>query len=65
MKRTYLFNVSTRYVGSEVTEEIELEFDDDLTEGQIDRLVQEEWAVWRAEQCDGGYELLKQEQDNP
>jgi len=59
MKRTYLFTVSTRYVGSEVKDEIELNFEDDATEEEIEKELSETWCDWRNEQCDGGWELIE------
>jgi hypothetical protein len=54
-KITFEFTVSTRYVGSEVKDEIELEFEDDATEEEIEKEVTEVWVDWRNEQCDGGW----------
>jgi len=61
MKRIYEFSVSTHYVGSEVSDKIELEFDDDATEEEIEKEVEDNWCDWRNEQCDGGWKLLASE----
>ena len=57
MKRTYEFYVETRYVGSRVTDEIELQFDDDATEEEIEKEVEECWIEWRNENCEGGWKV--------
>lgn len=58
MKITFEFYVSTRYVGSKVSDKVEIEFEDDATEKQIEALVEECWIDWRNEQCDGGWERV-------
>jgi hypothetical protein len=59
MKRNYEFSISTRYVGSEVKEEIEIEFDDGISEEQINHIVDDYWINWRDNNMDGGWELIK------
>ena len=51
----FKFTVSTRYVGSEVEEEIDIDFDDDATEEEIEKEVKERWVDWRNENSDGGW----------
>lgn len=59
MKRTYKFYVETRYVGSRVTEDIELDFDDDATEEEIESEVEEVYKDWMSNECEGGWEISK------
>jgi len=47
MKRIYEFYVQTMYVGSRVTEEIELEFADNATEKEITEKTEQAWINWR------------------
>ncbi|WP_298065104.1 hypothetical protein [uncultured Acinetobacter sp.] len=56
--------VGTRYVGSTVKDEIELEFDDDATQEEIDKEIEEAWIQFRAEECDGGWKVLSEKQVN-
>ncbi|MBU0847357.1 hypothetical protein KKH23_09265 [Patescibacteria group bacterium] len=55
MKRTYEFYIETRYVGSRVTEKVELQFPDDATEEEIEDDVYEVWIKWKDENCVGGW----------
>lgn len=57
INRTYVFSLATNRNGSETKEDIELKFDKDFTEDQIERLVQEEYIDWVMEQNQGGYWL--------
>lgn len=59
MKIKFEFSVSTRYVNSTVKDELELEFDDDATEEEIEKEVEATWLEWRNEQCEGGWKRLK------
>lgn len=55
MKIKFEFYFSTHYVGSTVTEDVELEFDDDASEEEIEKQIEEAWIEWRNKQCDGGW----------
>lgn len=55
MKKKYKFWVETTYVNSNITEEIELIFEDNLSENEIDNKVYEYWSDWRDEKCNGGW----------
>lgn len=55
MKLKFEFSIGTRYVGSDVKDEIELEFDDDATEQEIESQVEEVYKDWVWEQVDGGW----------
>jgi hypothetical protein len=59
MKRIYEFYVETKYIGSRVVEEVELEFDDDATEQEIEKEVDDIWTDWRSQNSDGGW-ILKE-----
>lgn len=58
MKIKFEFNVRTRYVGSNVVEEMELEFDDDATEKEIEQQVEQAWIDWRNQEAEGGWKRL-------
>lgn len=60
-KITFEFSVSTHYVGSKVTEQVELEFEDDATEQEIEDEVSEYWVEWRNNECEGGWTRIKEE----
>ena len=57
IEKTYIFEVSTCYVGSKVKEEIPLYFKDDMTEEEIEENVREIYEDWMNDniQC-GWYE---------
>jgi len=55
MKRIYEFSVSTRYAGSKVVDEIELEFPDNASEEEIERDVESAWKDWMSDEIDGGW----------
>lgn len=46
MKKTYTFTVGTNYVGCDYSEEMEFEFEDDVTQEAIDEFLQEELEMW-------------------
>ncbi len=52
------FNVSTNRIGSEITEIINLEVDDHLTEQQESDIIEEEYKNWVHEQTDGGWNKI-------
>ena len=64
MKRVYEFNIGTRYVGSEVVDEMEFDFDDDATEEEMEKEVEEYWLDWRNNNCDGGWRLISEEKED-
>lgn len=49
MTKVYKFSISTRYVGSTVTEDFE--FDDDVEESEV----QATWEEWVWNNIDGGF----------
>ena len=51
--------VSTRYVGSTVEDEFEIEVDDNSTEEEIQQITDEEVKQWMFEQIEWGYEIEK------
>jgi divalent metal cation (Fe/Co/Zn/Cd) transporter len=51
--------VSTRYVGSTVEDEFEIEVDDNSTEEEIQQIADEEVKQWMFEQIEWGYEIIK------
>jgi hypothetical protein len=55
IKRKYIFRLATNRVGSDIIEEVELEFNDDLTEEQIEDEVNECYAEWVGENNYGGW----------
>ena len=55
MKKTFKFWGETRYVNSKVEDTVTMSFDDEATEDEIEREVEECWVEWRNEQCDGGW----------
>ena len=59
MERIYRFSVGTNNVGSDVEDELKLEFEDDLTEEQIESQVEEIYLDWRNNYLDGGWTLVK------
>lgn len=46
MIKKYKFSVGTRYIKSDWTEEVELEFDDNATEEEIEKEVNEVFEEW-------------------
>jgi len=51
------FQISTRYVGSEMKEEIELLVPEDATEDQLDEILREAFEEWVWESTDGGWKI--------
>ena len=60
MIRTYEFTVSTNREGSQIADEIEIEFEGNETPEEIEKILEEEWLEWRGERCEGRV-LLKSE----
>jgi hypothetical protein len=58
MKKTFKFTIATQYVRSAYSEEIELEFDDDATESEIDSEVDTVYNEWLSEHNYGGIEAV-------
>ena len=52
------FSVGTRYVGSTVNDEVELEFNDDATEQEIEDEVEDYYKDWMSNEIDGGWKRL-------
>jgi hypothetical protein len=53
--KKYEFRLATNKVGSDVSEIVELEFEDDLTQEQIENQVNEYYAEWVGENNYGGW----------
>jgi hypothetical protein len=53
MTRKYKFTIATNRIGSEVSDEVELEFDDDSTEAEIEKQVNEIYVEWLCENNQG------------
>lgn len=58
MKIIFEFSVWTKYINSQVKENVELEFDDDATEDEIEDEVADIWDDWRNRQCDGYWKRI-------
>lgn len=58
MEKKFKFWCSTRYVNSTIEDDVVLDFDDDITEEEIEKQTEECWVAWRNEQCDGGWREL-------
>jgi len=52
------FTVGTGYVGSIVTDEVEVEVDDEATDEEIETAAEEAWADWKSNIVEGGYKRL-------
>lgn len=53
--KKYKFSIATPYIKSEWSEEVELEFDDDLSEDEIDDQVSEIYSDWLFRKNGGTY----------
>ena len=53
----YNFHVSTKYVGSEVSEDIKFEVEDDATTEEIEEIADDLFKDWLWENIDGGFTL--------
>ena len=56
MKRTYKFTIATNNIGSEYSQKVVLDFDEDATEEDIENQVSEAYTEWLNEHNCGGYE---------
>lgn len=52
------FSIGTRYVGSTARDTVELEFDDDATDEEIEAAAEEAWKEWMWNEVDGGWKRL-------
>ncbi len=59
MKRKFEFCIATNKVGSEQKETVELEFDDDLTESEIEDQANEVYKEWLFENNEGWFKEVK------
>ncbi len=53
--KKYHFSISTNKIGSETSDEVELQFDDDLTDEEIEKQVTEIYTGWLFENNYGGF----------
>lgn len=51
--------VGTRYLGSDVTEEIEVEYPDNATEKEIEEIKEKEFQDWLWDNINCGWEDIK------
>ncbi len=58
MTKKFKFTIATQYVRSAYSEEIELEFDDDATESEIDSEVDNAYSDWLSNHNYGGVEAV-------
>lgn len=59
MKIKYEFSASTKHVGCEVTEIMEIEVDDDATEEEIEDVVRETFGDWISMVIDSGWRKVE------
>ena len=59
IKRTYKFTIETNYINSEWSQKVELQFEDDASEEEIEQQVNELYTEWLFENNCGGYFLIK------
>ena len=52
------FYVGTKYVGSEVEETVEIEIEEDMTEREINDVVDEEFQTWVWENIDASWKIV-------
>jgi len=57
--RKYRFSIATTYIQSEYSQVMELQFDDDETEEEIEQQVDEIYTQWLFEHNQGGYRLIE------
>ena len=55
----FKFSIATNYINSEWSEEVELHFDDDATEEEIENEVNEIYAEWLVEKNQGGWTAVE------
>jgi hypothetical protein len=58
MTRKFNFSIATTYIRSEWKEVVELEFDDDATEEEIEKEVEEAYQLWLYEHNYGGWSAV-------
>ena len=61
MKKKYEFYAATRYIGSDIKEVIEIEFDDyeDMTPEDIEKEVNEYFNEWLFQNIESGWEEIE------
>jgi hypothetical protein len=57
-KIEFEMSVSTRYVGSEVTDTFSIEVDDNATEEEIEKEMEDVTRDWMHEQIDWGWKII-------
>lgn len=57
--KKFKFSIGTMYINSTVTEIVELQFDDDATDDEIDDQVNEVYTEWLFERNTGSYVEVK------
>lgn len=57
--RKYRFSIATTYIQSEYSQVMELQFDDNDTEEEIEQQVDEIYTQWLFEHNQGGYRLIE------
>jgi len=58
MTKKYEFTLATNRLGSEVADIVEIAFDDNATEEEIEKIVCEEYAEWVAEHNHGSFQEI-------
>lgn len=53
--KKFKFSIATNYINSEWSEEVELQFADDVTEEEIENEVNEIYTEWLFEKNQGGW----------
>lgn len=59
IKEVYEFRVSTKYVGSEEVEQVEIEFEGDETDEEREEIIQEEYNQWLWNTIDTGWKRIR------
>lgn len=59
MKKKYIFTLSTNKVGSEQSEIMDFEFDDDASQYEIEDEVNNAYSEWMSENNYGGYSEIE------
>jgi hypothetical protein len=52
------FTVGTKYVGSEVEETVEIEIEENMTEEEINKIIDEEFQIWVWENIDSWWKII-------
>lgn len=58
MKKKVKFSIATQYIKSSYEEEQELEFDDDATEEQITKEIEQIYSEWLTTHNYGGWQII-------